>query len=274
MSTGLTINFKDGQRFTNDQKHQLGIVVPDAVGDNWSYVQLHEDLDLGLGVYDMYGSDFFTGGIGTLTAAAAVGTALLVDSGAFTAALAPALPGAIGFIHDGAGQGTSFYIEEVIDTNTLRIRVITTQAGGFSKDGKWPVALTTASDYSIDAPGVVKKWAATSKKRRGVIQAEDGGKAGQFGFVKQTGRGILKIDVSGNALGNGGLVTAAGSGLGQGAAATPTVANLLAKVGTWSFIDIAGSTDRYGLVNLDIVNEDLSYRLPDDKVALNRIDVA
>lgn len=275
MSTGITINFKDGQKFGPEQKHRLGISVPDELGDKWSYVQLAEDVDFGEVVCDAYGANWIGSSVGTVTTGAAAGTNLLVDSGEFGTVEDEWVVGALGYIHDGAGQGTSFYITEHIDSDTLRVRVLGTPTG-ISKDGKWPVATGTDTDYSLILPGLTFKTPSSGGRDflRGVVQAEDGGKKGEYGYVRQTGWGYAMIDVSGQALSEGGLVVQGQSGKSVGQAATVTATNLKRQIGHWPFQDIAGSTDRPGLVYLDIRNRMVSFRFPDDELALNRIDVA
>ena len=100
---GITINHKDGQKFEKNQRHRLGIVVPDAAGDLWTYVQLNQDVAFGRVAADVEVVE------GTVTAISAAGTKLLKDTNAFSTRFGMRLKGALGFIHAGSGVGTAFY---------------------------------------------------------------------------------------------------------------------------------------------------------------------
>ena len=270
MSVGLVINFKDGVKRTKNQLHRLGIVVPDGAGDLWSYVQFAEDIAYGDVVRDAAGADLVANsGIGTLTAAGAVGTHLLKDTGEFAEDSDEWVVGAVGWVHEGPAQGSAFYVRKRIDDDTLEIEMLSTPSGR-GGDG-WPVPVSTATKYSLSLPGLVFKGTAAGITR-GVAQAA--AKSGEYGFVKQTRNAAVNIDADGAVLTRGqGLVPVA-DGLVAGYAGTPSGLNVDRRIGRWKFADLSGVANRHGWAHLMIDNDDISYRFPDEEVAFNRVNVS
>ena len=278
MGTSLTLNFKDGNRRTKDQKLRLGVTAYDDFDDRWSYVQFREDVEFGDVVIDTpHTSLVSSSGVGTVTRAQVVGTNQLQDTGEFGEDTDAYLPGAIGYIHGGGGEGTTFYVKRVVDDDTLEIEVICSPSG--PERGGWPVALTTSSLYSLFLPGLVSKSSGTAfadLRPRGVAQGA--GSAGEYGYVKQKGWGFAMYDTS--ATGNvvaGIRAISTSDGLIAGIPSTATVAStrneIHRRVGVFHHIMPSGSTDYPAPIWLDIQNEELSYRFPDDRHAFNIVDI-
>lgn len=262
----LSLNFR--QR-TTDQKHRLAINVGgDEPGDEWSYVQFREDVGFGDVVIDSHNATLVTGGIGTVTAAAAIGTRLLKDTGEFAEDDDKWLVGAVGYIHEGTGQGTFFYVTKVVDDDTLEIEVISSPTG-LTKGG-WPVALATDTKYALMLPGLVTK-STVAGIVRGVAQAP--AKKGEYGFVKKRGWGMVDIDAAGNALGETLGIAPIAGGQAAGFAGTVTALNVFRSIGRYPFRDLTGTTDRVVPVCLKIENDCISYRYSDDEHALNIVDI-
>ena len=270
MSTGITINFKDGQKFTKDQKHRLGIVVPDEMGDLWTYVQLREDGSFGDVFADAIGATLLSATTGVLTADAAKGTIQLKDLGEFADDEDAWLRGALGYIHAGTALGTAFYVREVIDLDTLEIETLASPTG--IVHGGWPVDIPSTTPYSLWMPGLVAKGT-LSGITRGVMQAASGLK-GEYGFLRQTGWGLVDIDAEGNDLTLGQGVSPVAGGQAAGYAATPTALNVDRRIGRYGFADLVDTTDATVLIQLHIYNRAVSYRFSDDKHAINQVVIA
>ena len=287
MGTSLTLNFRDGNKRTKDQKLRLGVTAYDNFDDRWSYVQFREAVEFGDVVVDTpHTSLIGNSGVGTVTRAQAVGTKQLQDTGEFGTDNDKQLVGAIGYIHGGGGEGTVFYVRRVIDDDTLEIEVLSSPTA--RTRGGWPVALTTSSVYSLFMPGLVSKAPSSSPafaqlRPRGVAQAA--GAAGEYGYVKQKGWGVVTHDTSATGLAAGQKAISIADGLVQGtpinATEAGTIANLRGavleeihhSVGTFHHINPAGTTDVPVPIWLDIQNEELSYRFPDDRHALNIVEI-
>lgn len=286
MSLDFTLNYKDGRARTKDQKHRLGVVVRGLDGGYWSYVQFAEDVGYGDVVRDSVSADLIANsGVGTLTADAGVGTYQLKDTGEFAADDDKLLVGAIGYIHSGDGAGTAFYIKRHVDDDTLEIRALASPTGLVS--GGWPVALdgtdstpANRSLYNLVLPGLVRKGTVAGITR-GVAQSS--AKKDEYGWVKQTRWGVLKMDVSGRDLVVGeGVIPAAGA-LAQGfnaVASSPSQANVQnarldidRRIARNLFANIAGTTDLTAYLDLRIDNKVISYRYSDDEHALNAVVV-
>lgn len=275
MGTSISINFKDGRKWTKDQKHTLGAIGYDEQGGRWSYVQLAEDVGVGQLVADSVGADLLSAATGTVTTAQSVGSDKLVDSGEFGAADDKLLIGALGQINGHAdGQAQAFYVKEWIDNNTLRIELLMGRSGGAY--GGWEVALTANSVYSLWFPGFVRRSAAgPGCLHRGVAQSA--GKKHEYGFVKQSRLGWANVDVDAEPLTVGEGIICAGGGAIKGFPDGDGTENLeehsTSIVGRAPFGDIAGSTDRLSLVSLNIVNEAESFRDPDMFHAYNLVQI-
>ena len=258
--SGLLVNLKRDLGFHDIQKHNLGIVVPDVNGDLWSYVQLQAAVAAGNVVAD---HTIVAGG--SVTRAQAVGTNRLRDTGQFTAALQPYIPGALGQIHgNAAGEMQAFYVKRVVDTNEIEIALLADDSGWEAPGSGWTAALTTASDYSVVAPGVVAE-AAAAGRLRGV--AQHAGSAGEFGFVKQTGLGIVIANGGGTAFTAGATIAVAANGVAVGGAAGTLPS---AVVGVALFGDVAATGEQIVVAELQIQNNVRSYRLVDAEHAYNR----
>ena len=164
-----------------EQQHTLGIVDTDKGGDDWSYVEFPAGTyTQGQIVRDSLPADIVgNSGVGSVTAAAAIGTRELKDTGEFSAK--QYLRGAIGEIYQGGGHGQKFIVVGVPDANTLIISV----------EGKgWEVALTTASRYNLILPGRAIVATAGTPFVRGVIQREGftvPANETRYAWVKMTG---------------------------------------------------------------------------------------
>lgn len=278
MGTSLTLNFKDGNKRTKDQKLRLGVTAYDDFEDRWSYVQFREAVEFGDVVVDTPSTNLISNaGIGTVTRAQAVGTKQLQDTGEFAADNDKQLVGAIGYIHGGGGEGTTFYVKRVIDDDTLEIEVIASTTR--RTRGGWPVALTTSSLYSLFLPGLVSKSSDTinrSLRPRGVAQASAA--AGEYGYVKQKGWGIAVRDQSAtNPLATAQNAISVADGLVAGTPGTATAATVRSEiyrsVGFFHHAAPTGSSDVTVPIWLDIENDELSYRFPDDRHAFNVVDI-
>lgn len=278
MSMSISINFKDGQKWTKDQKHTLGQIGYDERGARWSYVQLAHAVETGRVVKDTHRGDLLSAETGTLTTAQAIGSDKLVDSGEFGATDDKLLVGALGQISGHAdGQAQAFYIKEWIDANTLRIELLMDRSG--AAHGGWSVALTTDSVYTLWFPGYVRVAGEADGDRaqilRGVTQSRGGAK--EYGWVRQTRGGWASIDASGDNITQGYPVAVTANGRVEGYDDTVT-SNAVDQVptdlvGRAPFGDISGSTDRLAWITFDIVNEELSYRDPDMFHAFNLVDI-
>ena len=285
MGTSLSMNFKDGNKRTTDQKLRLGVTVLDDFQDTWSYVQFRQDVEFGDVVSDTRASALLSNsGIGGVTRDQAVGTNQLQDTGEFGADNDKHLAGAIGYIHTGDGAGQTFFVKKVLDDDTLEIEVLCSPTG--ITRGGWAVALDgdsggTQSGYSLFLPGYVSKADADSvgRKPRGVAQAS--ANAGEYGYVKQIGWGFVSKRAHASAhsiTASHPVMTAAnGDGLAEGLQ-SGTIGTLSANIdtiiGTYHHATIPGATN-IGVVPvyLNIQNEVLSYRFPDDKHALNIVNI-
>ena len=112
--------------FTKEQHHRIGISVPDDWDRLWSYCMFEggstgTTFNVGTFLVDAASSDLITGGTGTLTRDAAIGTNLLVDADEFAS---KDLRGAIGVIKDGPGKGQTFQVLQRRDDDTLQIALL------------------------------------------------------------------------------------------------------------------------------------------------------
>lgn len=271
----LTVNFQDG-RFHDDQKHRLGLVEQDENGDKWSYVQLAEAVAIGDVVRDSHGGDLLSSSPGSPSEAIAQHATKLIDSGEFGAADDAKLVGAIGMmIEDTTGHAHAFKVVSVDDANTLTIESLMSPTR--LATGGWHRALTTSDDYVLYMPGLVKKVTVASHDFvRGVAQQV--GVKNQYGWVRQTGMGTVKVDADKQALATGewlGVIeTASGvAGRAEGFNTASGGHEAWDAIGRVLFGDAVGTTDHLHYVYLTINNEILSYRYADDDVAFNKVTV-
>ena len=238
------------QLLEEEQQHRLGLSSPDQWGDEWSYVQfIPGTYNRGHVVQDQPFGDIANG---TVTAAAAIGTFTLQDTGEFSN---DDFRGAIGHIHDGAGQGQRFIVQRVMNANTLRITL-------FNGRG-WATALGTGSLYRLVIPGRVTHATAVNLLLRGVVQADNftvpTGET-RYGWVKKTGIAECFRDNSGTDIPASGIVRATTGGVIIGAS---DIADSLG-------IALLGNpdedtTDFLVPVDLRITNNAMSFRFPKGK---------
>lgn len=283
--SGLLVNFKGGQNFEKVMRHNLGIIEPDVNGDEWSYVQLIEDVGIGDIVADAYGSDILGAASNSVTAAQAIGTRKLKDTGEFATTDKKAfLPGGLGFIAgNAAGEGQAFYIEKVDDDNTLSIVMIASESGIATPGDGWVVALTTDSDYNVILPGVARKTRPLSDTNRRRVRgvAQHSGKKSEYGWVKRTGPGLINVSGSGIAMAHGLHLVVADTASTTGCAETYTTAvdttnNVIEQrpvdiVGSVIFQDIVDTAVKPVFAEISITENRLkSYRRITADPAFNR----
>lgn len=236
-----------------EQQHVLGIVEPDKWGDLWSYVEFPAGTWVeGQTIRDAVSADIVgNSGVGTPTTAAAAETRVLKDTGEFDGK--QYLTGALGEIHEGAGQGQEFIVVKVEDADTLTISV-----GGKG----WQTALVVAtSRYKLMLPGRATVATGAHANTRGVIQRDDftvPANETRYGWVKQTGKLRVKKDNSGTALAlNQGVIpTTGGLAIGAGNA------NNNLSIGYPLFGEPSGSSDVLTTIMGTINNRVRSYRKP------------
>ena len=209
----------------------------------------------------------------TVSAASAVGTDVLHDTGKFAN---KNLVGAIGQITAGPGYSQTFWVTEVIDANTLRVHVMTqyltaTNNPLVNEAGTWETALTTSSKYRLFFPGAVKKAAAGATGGiRGFSEVKvETADIGKYGWVVQGGPTYGLLDVSGTAPGTAGGVVAAAGGLIDGGAYGGTSP----VVGFAPLGDLTGTIDQLIPVIADIRNSALSPANPDTVPVFNKYTI-
>jgi hypothetical protein len=274
----VLVNFRDGLRTHTEQKYTLGQIGRDAHGDYWSYVQFFETVVAGNVIRDARATDLLSGATGTVTANAAADAQTLADTGEFAN---DDFVGAIGqtlgdTVANGAGQG--FHILEMIDDDTIRVAVHHGDADPREANQGWETALVGSSTtYAIWMPGRVYQGDGITDIVRGVTQMDVTVVAGAepYGWVKQTGPGWLKLDVSDAAIpvvGEGLVPAAAGLAIGMTAGGT-TADEVAAVIARNTLGDIAGTVDALMFVNLQIFNWAKSYRSPDRDHAYNNVTI-
>ena len=233
-----------------EQQHRLGLTSPDQWGDEWSYVEFTPGTyNKGHIVRDLPFGDVANG---TVTAAAAIGTFTLQDTGEFSS---DDFRGAIGHIHDGHGQGQRFIVQRVMNANTLRITL-------FNGRG-WETALTTNSKYRLILPGRVEHAGGVNQHLRGACQADNftvPANETRYGWVKKTGLAECLRDNSGTDIPSEGIVRATTGGLIIGAT------NIADSLGIALLGNPDEGTDDFLIpVDLRITNNAMSFRFPKGK---------
>ena len=233
-----------------EQQHRLGLTSPDQWGDEWSYVQFTPGTyNRGHIVADQPYGDIADG---TLTAAAGVGTFTLQDTGEFSS---DDFRGAIGHIHDGAGQGQRFIVQRVMNADTLRITLFNGQG--------WATALATGSLYRLVLPGRVELATAVNLNLRGTVQSDNftvPTSETRHGWVKKTGLAECLRDNSGTDIPSNGAVVATTGGLIIGAS------DIDDSLGVALLGNPTEDTADFLLpVDLRIVNNAMSFRFPKGK---------
>lgn len=273
----VLIDFNEGRQLHRVQQARLGELATDDIGNTWSYVQFREAVNIGDVVRDANHDDLrvAAGTEATVSAAAAIGTNRLTDSGQFVARTGTGylrggddIRGAIGAIVDGAGEGQNFIVTNRINNDTIEVLVMSS-ATGFVTDGNWSVPLTNASTYRLAFPGVVYEGDALtdSNNVRGFSQVNVGNnELGRYGWVQQTGLGFVRLDSSdANVPDIGEGLVLAGNGLVRGfttaGVTAAEAANIIAKslLGDYGY---PNATDGLMWAELCVVNRAQSYRLP------------
>ena len=256
----VMIEFQDTKRLHDTQEHRLGYVGHDGIGNKWSYVQFREVVGVGERVRDSIHSDLIaTDDPGTVAAAAAIGTDILPDTGKFP--LASDLGGCIGAIVAGAGAGQNFTVMSRIDSDNLRVKVLTgLTAFSDRDDGGWLTALTTASRYRLFFPGAVRQGDGLTDIDRGFTQvAVTADDLNKYGWVQQTGLGFMKLDTSADNAVIGENLVATAAGLVKGFSGTTSPEEASAGVGRSLLGDYGADVLMW--TQLNVVNEMQSYRL-------------
>ena len=259
----VLINFNQGKTLDRVQQARLGETAPDSIGDIWSYVQFRQAVDIGQVVRDAQQTDLrvdATNDPAEVTAAAAIGTNTLEATGEFKDR---DVRGAIGAIVAGAGDGQSFIVTDRIDDDSIRVQVLNT-ATGFVTDGKWATALTTDSRYRLSFPGAAYQADAASDKIRGISQVKvTSNDLNKFGWVRQTGLGVVKYDDAGSAIIPGQLLVPTTAGLVKDATVGGASPDAEYTIGRAEIAD-AGTTEKLIWAELHIMNRTQSHRLPHD----------
>ena len=236
-----------------EAQHTIGEEHHDNDGDLFSYVEFPAGTyRKGIILRDAKSADLIsTSGVGTLTAAAPVGSTTLQDNGEFAN---KDLRGAIGSIFEGAGIGQSFFVKSVAkDGNSIEIQLLKRSGEG------WETALNTTSKYRLFLPGRVYIAPSTSTNKIRGVQIYDNFTVptGEFryGFVRKTGIDDGLIDASGSVAGNG-LVTCTTGGLIVG------TTSALAGIGEAANGDISGNVDTLMPIEFMIFNTRRSLRRP------------
>ena len=260
----VMVNFQDTRKLHDTQEQALGYVGRDGIGYKWSYVQFREVMGVGERVRDSVHSDLIsTDDPGTVSAAAAIGTNRLTDSGKFP--ISTDLAGCIGAIVGGPGAGQNFTVMRRVDSNILEVKVLTTPTDlSDREDGGWDTALTTASEYRLFFPGVVRQGDGLTDIDRGFTQvAVTADDLNKYGWVQQTGLGFMKLDTSAaNAVIGENLVASTGTGsagLVRGLTTATTADEAASGIGRSLLGDYGADVLMWG--ELNVVNEMQSHRL-------------
>ena len=277
------VNRNAGRKVEKNQTARLGDVAMDVDGNIWSYVKFAEECKPGEVLRDTVSADIISSsGVGSVTAAAEVGSTILEDDGEFKD---DDFVGAVGFITAGAGKGQSFKVTKMIDTDKIRIELLAS-ATDFPKRRQtkgWSVALATSSRYALIFPGWVRKGGGISSVIRGVSEVEVRTKEiGYYGWLKQEGLSFGKLDASADAptVGDWMVATAAGLIKGLDATAPANLADVPTHAKQYSAVigqclagDVTGTDDVLIPVNLSIRNHTLSYKFHKTQPALNQVEV-
>ena len=198
----LMRGFDGGRTIDEVQRHALGELGQDTLGNRWSYVEFQSAVNAGQWVGD-----------GVVTSALGVGAAAVgTDDLEFDTALSADYEhiGAYGIVVAGGGAGQGFVITE-LDSNRTKAKIAllnTAGAGGdrvFDGSG-WAVALTGASTVLLNYPGLVSPGGTGATNNpglaRGVAQVDvtsaqaSGANNRGFGWVQQSGIGVCRLDAS------------------------------------------------------------------------------
>ena len=221
MSREVLQDFDDGHGLTEAQQNTLGIWVPDPEDGYWVYGQFYENGTYKTGhvVRHAAGADLLSDADGAVSESVPAGSTYLVTAGKFAG---KAFKGAIGYIYDGAGEGQTFYIRDMIPDDSDRVEIgILSSATRRPRAPGWDIALDNTSKFRLWLPGrfYFGDGLATDLTA-GVCQTEltvtDGYKP--FGWAKcEGGAFALQDDDATNRLTFNGPVLHAAGGLVEGA---------------------------------------------------------
>ena len=216
------MGFGDGETLDNDQRHALGQLGLDQIGQRWTYVHFSTTAPLNAGewVADRTVGEF-------TPRAAAIGDRKIELNGNanFVSAARGGttkadLIGAYGFVNAGPGPGQGFVIQDVLEDDTIQITLMHDQENRYHDRVKGlTTALTTASRFRIITPGRVTQGPGSSASQpnaiRGVIQRDRATDDPEFGWVQQSGVGVCRLETTagGDAVANDGLLYTSGSGV-------------------------------------------------------------
>ena len=268
MSREVMRDFDGGHGLTEQQQATLGIILPDPDGNGaWCYGQFYENGTYPVGTvvkHAAQGDLISNGGAGEVTAAAVAGSRILTDDGEFDG---DDFVGALGYIYDGDGKGQNFWIEKMLNDDSIQIVLLSSTIGRPRTIG-WDTPLASGSKYHLRFPGRFYKATAITDENAGCIQTQvtvtDDYKP--FGWVKCKGRGVGRIDFDGTGTVAGGLLAPTTDGLLVGAQATAARA-----IGRASFTD---ALDADGLIPVDFDFPDWgpSFRRHNVGHSHNRVD--
>ena len=265
----------DGGRSLHDTQHfNLGQEVYDSQGNRWGYVQINEAIG---GRHRLLRStkhsDIMSAGNGDVSAAAAVGSDRLKVADAanadFTRSTAGPLVGAVGIITAAAGHGQRFWIKRVVSDQEVVVEVLDNDTG------KWETALTTSSKFYLWFPGMALQGDGLDDFVEGVLHARAvAADIGKFGYVQRSGLGLVTIDNSATALGQGKSMIPATGGLVEGLDGTPDEQEISAVIGrALSDTTQAAATDVQVLASLDIPAPGVSFAGARTQNPYNRITI-
>lgn len=267
MALEIIRGWKGYTAFDTEQQHQVGLVTTSPDGDRASYVQLTPgSYDAGEVLRDFAPADLVTGATGT-PQSAKQGDTILKDSGEFTN---DDFIGALGVITAGGAVGDTFVVTQMIDADTIAVRRLTSPA---DTSVGWSADFTGTTRYQLFFPGRCALATGANQSPRGVLQTDVEVPAGEFryGWVRQSGIGVGRVDVSGGVLAPGSIVVPVAGGLVAGPSATPTVAQVNAKIGR--ALTGEPAADGLTLIDWDIVNTAISGLKADREYAFSRVDV-
>ena len=249
----------DTQQFTLGERH-----INNRDQTEWTYVRFDDPVNAGDLVRDSVTVDIATlvasQIYAAVTGAAAIGTHLLIDSGAFTD---DDLVGAMGQIVSGTGAGQIFYITKMDNDNQVIVNVLSGKNTllDSNDDRGWQVALSTSSRYVLRFPGAVKLGALSDADGirsfpRGLAQqtvvAADTGK---FGFVCSRGLCFANILLTGTAPVQDEALIAAASGRVQGSGGSDPIFEDVVAISQFGDITLSPDTGE-GLILVDARIED------------------
>ena len=274
-------DFDYGLSLHDTQHFALGQEVVDAQGNRWGYGRIREASG---GAHRLMRStehtDIMSAGSGVVAAAQAVGskrlTVATTTNRDFTASVAGNLVGALGSITNGAGIGQQFAIVRVISSTEVEVEVFGSDTGG------WLTALATSSRFHLWFPGEVRQGDGIQDFIEGVLHtAAVTADIGKFCYLQRSGRGLIRVDYDGNALGEANLMYPAAAGMVVGPTSPGTVnaasVQAAAREGAASIgrviWGIGGSANNPVLASLNIPPTGVSRALARTNNSYNRVTI-